>query len=214
MKRFMVAALVALALAGCTLPSQDLAPGVAFSYHGNVATNTQIDDLARSWDPDGDGVAIAFRRNALTLELLADDLLAKADELTEGQLAITETIAREQATKWLAVKEDGGEPSPELVRSFRIVLALYVVYTFDVDGSVLADIAQKVEQEAIVSPRSGVFSADAFLASTTTAAGTAYNWQQTASTPQEQELAYVAFATVNGFGDPASGVRTTGGASS
>lgn len=214
MKRFLVAALAALALAGCTVPSQDLAPGVAFSYQGKAVTNAEIDDLARSWDPDGDGVAIAFRRNMLTLELLADDLLAKADELTDGQLAITDEIATAQATKWLAVKEDGGEPSPELIRSFRVVLALYVVYSFDTDGSVLAAIAHNAEQDAVVSPRSGAFSAQAFLASASNAAGTAYNWQQTGATPQEQELSYVAFAIVNGFGDSASDVRTTGGAQS
>lgn len=157
-----VATLSVLALTACAVPGQEGAPGVAAIYHGATITNEQVESVYQAWVVDTEARDTANRRQVLTIELLRPQLLEAAAELG---YEVKREDAEEYARQWLRFHGLGGEPSEEMIDATHGIFALALIAFSQPDYSVLTEIAEDVEANAVLSPRSGVFSAQTFLAS-------------------------------------------------
>lgn len=186
-----LAAVAAVTLAACAPPGQDGAPGVAATYGDVTVTNARLGDIVEAWALDTDGSDIANRRQALTIDLLRDDLLAAADELG---YPIHRAVAEEYAQQWIFLKGASGEPSPEVIDATQGVLALTVVVGADPTLVTLAELSDRVAESVVVSPRNGVYSTAALIDSVNAAMTSA----------QQQDLGqfgFTEFQNVSAFMD-------------
>jgi hypothetical protein len=164
------AAIVTLALTACAPPGQPGAPGVAATYEGVEITNVQIDAIQQAWVDDTQGQDVAERRQILTIELLHDDLLAKAAELG---YPVALSTAKTYADQWIIFEGQEGEASEETVHATQGILALYIVALTDPTLATLTEISDKVAGEVVASPRSGTYSTETLLNDVKTAMQTA-----------------------------------------
>ena len=208
MKRLAVAAMAVIALAGCTVPSQSLAPGVALVHDGVVVTNADVDAMVSALRFGDNAQQLANRSQLLTLEVMHDAVVAKVAELSDGQMIINTALATVYADKWLALQGDTEPATPELVRVFETVIAISLINGVDVDGSILRDLGEQVRAQLTPGVRTREFSTQALMDSLATATNDAYRITQT-GTDAEAELAWVTYAHVDAFVAPESGIRTT-----
>lgn len=188
--RLAVAALGALALAGCAVPGQPASAGTASVYDGTTVTNAQVDATFSAWVEDTRGMRVSTRDEVLTMELLHDDLVAAST--ASGRPFHTSDAAR-LATAWLQSMGITEEPSPELVRSFEAQFALAML-ALDGSDDDLVRIINSVKDSAVISPRSGEIDVEAFLASVDDA-------RTTADQRQLGAQAFIPFQHVSAFSD-------------
>jgi len=208
MKRLAVAAMAVIALAGCTVPSQSLAPGVALVHDGVVVTNADVDAMVSALRFGDNAQQLANRSQLLTLEVMHDAVVAKVAELSDGQMIINTALGTVYADKWLALQGDTEPATPELVRVFETIIAISLINGVDVDGSILRDLGEQVRAQLTPGVRTREFSTQALMDSLATATNDAYRITQT-GTDAEAELAWVTYAHVDAFVAPESGIRTT-----
>ncbi len=163
-------AALAIALTGCTVPGQAGAPGVAAKLDGITVTNERVNELSDAWRHDA--VEPTGRKNVITLELLREPLLAQMVEL---ELPYHRTQSQQQAETALRMQGVNEAPSEALVDAVEgaFLIAVFAA-TPELQGN-LQDVAHDVEANAVLSPRSGKFSAQAFLDSLQPAFETANN---------------------------------------
>lgn len=186
------AAVITTTLTACAPPGQQANPGVAAEYEGATVTNQQVDATYQAWLDDTKGQDVANRRQILTIELLRDDLLAKSKE--QGY-PITWSTAKSYADQWIAFKGQEGEASDDMIRATQGILALYVLANVDPTLDIIKQLSDNVAKTAVVSPRSGVYSTDALLASVQTALKSAED-QQLGS-----QFSFTEFQNVSAFTD-------------
>lgn len=150
----------ALLLAGCAVPGQPAQAGTAAVLDGTVLTNDRVSTLYDVWIEDIGNPA--NRRQVITIELMREPLAAATDQI---DLDYTRSQSRAQAQAILDLQGATGEPSEEMVDAVEGALLLAAFTVIPEDTSVIAGIAQEVEAEAVTNPRTGTFSADAFMAS-------------------------------------------------
>lgn len=202
MKRAAAVALLALALAGCAVPSQDIPPGAAFTYDGKTVTNAEIDAIYQAWVYDTQGKDAPNRRQVLTIEAVREEALAAAQPFIEdGTISLNDAEAVRVAEAWLGfLGLNDAEPSPEMAHAAQGIFALALVAYTDPDGSVIRGIGERVEARVQGSPRSGTFDADVFAQSVLDA--------MTAAQSQDlQAFSFTALQNVNGFVDPVNTIR-------
>lgn len=188
--RLAVAALGALALAGCAVPGQAAPAGTASEYQGNTVTNAQVDATFLAWAQETDGQLVSTRNEVLTMELLHDSLLAAcAAQDTPIHTADMQRIAQE----WFNVMGIADEPSDDFIRSFESQFALAVLSISGADAA-LREVIESAAESAAVSPRSGEIDVEGFLASVDAA-------KTAASTQQLGAQSYIPFQHVNAFSD-------------
>ncbi|WP_062389355.1 hypothetical protein [Demequina iriomotensis] len=190
--RLAVLAASSLLLAGCAVPGQAAAPGVAVQTDDATLTSADLDAIAAAWEADSDGAIVPDRQSLATAALLGPGLV---DAAAENGAQINEGVATTFATEWLryAGVEDP-EPSEAVVESVENVLALYVATYADTTGTVLRAAVDGLPEDVAVSPRLGELSADALVTSAQAAVGDA----------EVQGLgnyAFTAFIGVSGFAD-------------
>jgi hypothetical protein len=202
MKRVVAVALLALATAGCSVPGQQIAPGVAFTYDGQAVTNAEIDAIYQAWVYDTQGKDAPNRRQVLTIEAVREEAIAAAQPLIEdGTITLNDAEAVRVAEAWLGfLGINDTEPSPEMAHAAQGVFALALVAYTDPDGSVIQGIGDRVEAKLQGSPRAGTFDADVFVQSVIDAMTAAQNQDL-------QQFAFTALQNVNGFVDPATQIR-------
>lgn len=188
--RLVVAAAGALALAGCAVPGQEAPAGTAAEYHGTTITNEQVDATFGSWAQATDGALVLTRHEALTMELLHDDLLAASAEL--GYVIHT-SDARNLATQWFQGLGITETPSDDFVHSFESQFALTVL-AYNDGTEQLTAIIESVKADASVSPRAGQIDVEAFLA-------TVANAKAEADQAQLGQLSFLPFQHVSAFSD-------------
>lgn len=191
--RLAVAALGVLALAGCAVPGQAAAAGVAAEFDGTTVTNEQVDAIFSAWVQGTDGALIASRSEVLTMEMLHDPLLAAC---AEAGTPIYTSDARRLAEDWFTSEGITTPPSDAFVHSFESQFALAVLALSGGDAALL-DIINSAAADATVSPRVGDVDVDAFLSSIINAASEA----------QQQNLgarSYIPFQHVNAFSPAAA----------
>lgn len=184
----------AVLLAGCAVPGQPAGPGAAAVYEGETLSNERIVALQEAWEDEA--AEPAGRRNVITLELMREPLLAATDQIG---YEYHRTMAVQQAQMVLRVQGIQGEPSEELVDAIEGAFLLAAFTLVPEDTSVLQSVAEQVEAEAVVSPRSGEFSAEQFMA-------TAYQAVEIATQEANQgsPVWFVNFNDVNGLVTPES----------
>lgn len=188
--RLVVAAALALALAGCAVPGQGAPAGTAAEYQGTTVTNEQIDATFASWVQGTNGALVASRDEVTTMELLREDLLAACEERgTPIHFADAERLAQQ----WFVGLGVTTPPSEDFVRSFQSQFALAVL-AFDGGDDELRAIIESVAEHAAVSPRNGQIDVEGFLASVENAKATATQQQLGAQS-------FVPFQHVNAFSD-------------
>jgi hypothetical protein len=188
--RFVVAALGALALAGCAVPGQDAPAGAASVYEGTTVTNSQVDAAFSAWSDDTDGALSMSRDEVLTMELLHDDLMAAC---IERGTPIHTSDATRLAQAWFEGLGLTSTPSDEFVRTFESQFALTVL-ALDEGDDTLTKIINSAKDNAVVSPRSGEIDVDAFLASVEAA-------RTTATQEELGQQSYLPFQHVSAFSD-------------
>ena len=150
----------ALVLTACAPPGQSGDPGVSATYDGYTITNARVDEVYQAWLDDTQGKDVANRRQVLTIELLRPALLQAATGLgTTVHRTDAELLARE----WIKFKGLQGEPSPAMVDAVEGIVALAIVAFQDPNLELLRKVSDDAAKSAIVSPRVGVYSTDAFL---------------------------------------------------
>lgn len=202
MKRAAAAALVALALAGCSVPSSDLDPGAAFTYDGETVTNAEIDAIYQAWVYDTQGKDAPNRRQVLTIEAVREEAIAAAQPFIEdGSIKLNDAEAKRVAEAWLGfLGLNEAEPSPEMAHAAQAIFALALVAYTDADGTAIRGIGDRVEAKVQGSPRSGTFDSDVFVQSVLDA--------MTAAQSQDlQAFSFTALQNVNGFVDPTTTTR-------
>ncbi|WP_062530577.1 hypothetical protein [Demequina rhizosphaerae] len=189
-RRLAVLAASSLLLAGCAVPGQPAAPGVALQSEGETVTTADLDAVAAAWEADSDGAIMPGRRAIATATLLGPGLLEVA---ASNDAVINEGVARTFAEAWLefAGVEDP-EPSDAVVESTENVLALYVATYADTNGTILRDAVDSLPEDVAISPRLGELSADALVASAQAAVGNA-------EVAGLGNYSFTAFLDVSGF---------------
>lgn len=184
----------ALLLAGCAVPGQPVAPGAAAELDGTTLTNERVSTLYDVWLEDIG--APANRRQVITVELMRQALLEETDQI---DFAYARSVSRQQAEALLEINGVTGDPSEDLVDAVEgsLLIAAFSVLTEDM--SVIQSVAEQVEAEAVTSPRTGTFSAAAFMQSLTVTAEKA-----TAAAQQGQPSWYLEFNDVTGLVEPDS----------
>lgn len=203
--RLAFAALTAavLALSACAVPGQPGNPGVAGILGDHEVTNQQLDQINQAWLDETYGEDVpTSRRHILTVELMRPQLMEAMTELgyeIDGEAAATQWLSFARSRGMQADRETAEqitplEPSPELVHSVESYLALAVLSWTQPDQSILRAIAEDVENNAVLSPRSGEFSAEQFLAELLRA--------ESAVLSQQLEIVfYTEFQHVTGFSE-------------
>jgi len=197
--RLIVAAAGALVLAGCAVPGQDAAAGTAAEYHGTTVTNEQVDATFAAWAEDSEGRLVSTRDEALTMELLHDDLLAASAELG---YAIYTSDARNLATQWFVGLGITETPSDALVHSFESQFALTVL-AYNDGTEQLTAIIESAEADAAVSPRAGQIDPEAFLAAVA-------NAKAEADQTQLGQMSFIPFQHVSAFSDAGASWQARG----
>ncbi|MDN4475594.1 hypothetical protein QQX09_06980 [Demequina sp. SYSU T00192] len=170
-RRLAVLAASSLLLAGCAVPGQPAAPGVALATEDQTVTIADLDAVAAAWEADSDGAIMPNRQALATATLLGPDL---AEVAAENDAPINEGVARTFATAWLEFAGvENPEPSDEVIESTQNVLALYVMTYIDTTGAVLRDAVDALPEDLAVSPRLGELSGDALVDSAQAAVGAA-----------------------------------------
>lgn len=184
----------ALLLAGCAVPGQPAAPGAAAELAGTTLTNERVSTLYDVWLEDIG--APANRRQVITVELMRQALLEETDQI---DFAYARSVSRQQAEALLEINGVTDEPSEDLIDAVEgsLLIAAFSVLTEDM--SVIQSVAEQVEAEAVTSPRTGTFSAAAFMQSLTVTAEKA-----TAAAQQGQPSWYLEFNDVTGLVEPDS----------
>ncbi|WP_061963766.1 hypothetical protein [Demequina aurantiaca] len=188
--RLVVAAIAALALAGCAVPGQGAPAGTATEYQGATITNADVDATFTAWAQETQGALISSRDEVLTMELLHDDLLAAC---AERGTPIHSADSKRLAQQWFEGLGIAAEPSDDFVYAFESQFAIAVL-AIDGGDAELKTIIENAAANAKVSPRNGEISVDAFLASVADAKGTAEQQQLGAQS-------YIPFQHVNAFVD-------------
>ncbi|WP_156163539.1 hypothetical protein [Demequina subtropica] len=188
--RLAVLAASSLLLAGCAVPGQDGAPGVALQTDDATVTTADLDAIAAAWEEDSDGAVVPDRQALATAELLGPGLLAAA---AENGAVINEGVARTFATEWLRyVGIEDPEPSDAVIASTENVLALYVATYADTNGTILEAAVAELPESTVISPRLGELDADTLVTSAQGAVGDA-------EVMGLGNYSFTAFIDVNGF---------------
>lgn len=182
----------AMLLAGCAVPGQPAPPGAAAVYEGHTVTNQRVSMLEDAWSDEA--AEPAGRRNVITLELMREPLAAATGQIN---YEYHRTQAVQQAKAVLRAQGVQTEPSEALVDAIEAALLLAAFTLLPEDLSALQSVAEQVEAEAATNPRTGDFSAEAFMASAQQAVQLA-----TATANQGSPVWFVKFSTVNGLTDP------------
>ncbi|WP_062461763.1 hypothetical protein [Demequina soli] len=195
-RRLAVLAASSLLLAGCAVPGQPEAPGVAASYQGATVTTADLDALAQSWDAASQGYAVPTPRILATWAALGPDAVAQAreDAKTAGtDLGLNDGNVRKVAEQWftgLGAKDP--VITDDVVASMTDMLGIYLVIGGDTSLDTITRLSQQVEDEGTFSPRLGEYSTDALIASINDAIASAQNMSGNY---------FMAFAGVNAFQD-------------
>lgn len=180
---------VAIALTGCTVPGQAGAAGVAAVLDETVVTNEHVNELTQAWR--NDAAEPTGRSNVITLELMREPLL---QQMAEYELPYHRSQAEQQAQLLLRMQGEKEPPSEALVDAVEGAFLVAIFYVSPNLQEALQNTAYEVEANAVLSPRSGQFSADAFLRSLTPAFETANNLAM-----QGSPVWAMAFNRVNGL---------------
>lgn len=182
----------AVLLAGCAMPGSEGAPGTAAAFEGRVISNERVTTLQDVWRDEAG--SSASRNNVVTLELMREPLIVATDQIG---FDYHRSQARQQAQLVMRVQGVDAEPSEDLVDAMESAFLLAAFTLLPEDTSVLESVAQQVEEEAAVSPRSGEFSAAVFLTSAQSAMDAA-----TAEANQGSPVWVVSFSSVTGMVPP------------
>lgn len=190
-RRLAVIAASSLLLAGCAVPGQGAAPGVAAEVDGTTLTVADLDALAQEWSDASDGIVTPHRQELATFAAIGPAALAQAEALAEEQgsdLGVTPAAVRTVAEQWLtsagAVDPD---VSDDVVQSLTDMIGIYMLASYDPTFAALADLSEGVEAAGAFSPRLGEYSTDALVTSLEGAAANA------------QAAGWAAFMTVSAF---------------
>lgn len=185
-----ILAACALVLTGCAVPGQGGAPGVTATYAGETVTSAHLDALAAAWEEDSDGNVIFDRRQLATLEVLGPEALVAAEA---AAYPITVGDAKIFAQAWFEyVGVTDPEVSDQVAESMRDLLAIYVLSFGEDTQATLTDIAARVEDQGVFSPRVGEFTATALTESIAAA-------QTSATNTGLGNYSFIAYAQVSGF---------------
>ncbi len=193
-----LAAVVAsvLVLAGCAVPGQAGAPGVAATYRG---VTYDIADVTAYESALGELHITATSSKALTLRVLGGPIVELAKQ---HGFQYTPEQAASDASLW-ATLGDPTQPVETSAEAKDIATTAraieYLLSTSTESVTALVDLAKSAEAEIVTSPRFGSFSAQAF-GNTLAAAAQTYTDQSVDLGP----IRFALFGQVNGFGtDPA-----------
>lgn len=194
-RRAMVAALAgaALLMTGCAVPGQEGRPGSAVEFHDSgrdAITNARVAELSDAWDEAG---VTLNRRQIITLELLREPLRDAASDIG---LQYSRSTMESQAQLLLQTQGAEGEPSEALVDNVEAAFLLAGFTFLPQDSSVLHAIAAQIEDDAVLSIRSGDFTADQLIASVAEVAPAAADLAN-----QGQPVWFVALGSVDGMTD-------------
>lgn len=187
----------ALVLAGCAVPGQEGAPGVAAQYDGRTVTNERVNEVHQAWVTDTEGVSVpSQRRSIITIEVIGPRAIAAAEE---AGFPISDSEATAFAEQWIDAAEVDREPSPALVETVHAIFAIAVLAVLgsEDDFTILREIVAEVESEAVFSPRAGEFSSDLFFQSINDSIDQAISQQL-------GPLFFTPFLNVNGLAEPAA----------
>ncbi|WP_156155789.1 hypothetical protein [Demequina phytophila] len=193
-RRLAVLAASSLVLAGCAVPGQPAAPGVAASYQGVSITTSDLDALAADWAEASQGSVTPDRQELATFAALGPGALEAANQIAEDAgttLGINDGNVRTLAENWFAGVGATDPVIPDsVVESMSDMLAIYFVVGGDPTLGAITEIAEQVQADATFSPRLGEFSTDALTVSLGEAMTNAQNMSGNY---------YVAFVEVSGF---------------
>lgn len=194
MKRVAVVALLALALAGCSVPGQTLSPGTAYSRNGVEVSNAHIDEIYQAWVTSSNYQLNPNRLQIMVMDALRDPAIDIVVELEpEAEVLFTDENATFFAKQLLAVKGVEGEPDPLMVESVKSAMAVSLIVYTDPDGTYIQRLAEDLEASVEGSPRAGSFDAELFYSSLSKA------MQAVETQRLPLELAYVEFYRLDGF---------------
>ena len=180
-------------LAGCAVPGQEGAPGVAVQAAGETLTSSELDAIVEAWETDSEGAIVPDRQAIATSTVLGPELMRVA---ADQGIAITDGIGESWATVWLQYAGvENPEPSETMIESVKNVLAMYVTTATDPNGSLIEEAFTALPEDAAFSPRLGELSLDATVASAQAAFGDA---QATGL----GDYSFTAYLSVNGFVEP------------
>lgn len=168
----LAAIVIALVLTACAPPGQPGDPGVSATYDGYTITNARVDAVYQAWLDDTQGKDVANRRQVLTIEMLRPALLKAAAGLGT---TVHRSDAVTYARAWIQFKGLKGEPTAPMVDAVQGILALTIVAYQDPNLTILRKLSDDAAKKAIVSPRVGVYSTDAFLKTVEGAISSAQN---------------------------------------
>lgn len=193
--RMTVLAASSLLLAGCAVPGQAAAPGVAATFQDVTLTTADLDTLAQEWS-DASGGQVQPSRDALaTFAALGPDAVVAAEESAAeagSDLVLNDALVRQVAENWFSgLGVTDVEVSDGVIDSMRDMLAIYLVAGADATLADITALSDGVAADATFSPRLGSYSTDALLASLDTALAAA-----------QGGASYTAFIEVTGFGAP------------
>ncbi len=200
---FAALAATVLALSACAVPGQPANPGTAAILGNHEVTNQQLDRISQAWVEDTHGLQVPpSRRHILTVELMRPHLEQALVELgfeVDGEAAASQWLAYVQARGQQAGAPQAElivpeQPSPELVNSVMAYAALAIIAWTEPDHERLRAIAEDVEANAVLSPRSGQFSAELFVEELRRA-------EASVLAQQLQVVFYTEYQNVNGFVD-------------
>ncbi|PKQ25828.1 MAG: hypothetical protein CVT64_07215 [Actinobacteria bacterium HGW-Actinobacteria-4] len=182
-------AAAALSLAACAPPGQEGQPGVAAVYNGTTFTNSDLDAVHEAWRVGTNGNDVPRRQQILTIELMREPAIEAVREL--GYTFSDQEISA-LAAQWLEYLRVDAEPTGEFALAVEGVYAIAALVALDPSMQVIYGIAVDVEESAVLSPRSGSFTANAFMKSVEDA--------RTAAIAQDLgSRFYIEFQHVNGF---------------
>ncbi|WP_062078000.1 hypothetical protein [Demequina globuliformis] len=154
-RRALAAALAgtAVVLTGCAVPGQDGSPSTAVSYQDTDISNERVSDLYTAWTSQGH-VSVT-RRGVLTLEVMREPML---DNLERLGIQYSRDYMEDLAAELMRSEAVEGQPTEELVDGVEAAYLMGAYGLADTTGTLLPEIAQSVEDEAVTSTRTGDFS--------------------------------------------------------
>lgn len=158
-----VAALSLLIVGGCSVPGKG-DPGVVAVYRGNVITEDNV--LALDKVMSGELLAPPIAGEDLTLLLIGPQVVACAEQHGYGEYLTNDALAS-RARQWVSYTKQGRPidvtVTPDGLGVVRVVEAINLLMHDPGDGFIcLFAVLQDVEENAVISPRYGDFTMEAF----------------------------------------------------
>ena len=190
-RRIALCAAALLALTGCASTGADGNAGEMVRYGEHTLSSGDIEAVFNMWVDETEGTDVANRLQIATLEILRDDLLAKAEEVGAP---VIRADAQTYAQLWLDFKGIQGTPSEEMVDAVEPVLALAALAYQPNGFELLRDLALNAEGKIVANPRIGRFDTGVFLENVNQAV-------TSADRQMLQGFSFTAFQNVVGFAE-------------